>query len=381
MFRRGHGESADTEALKSQPESVVETEAASEAELAEPPREPEPATPSAPRKETAPLEPLAPEPAVEAPSEAAGEPAPASFFNRLKNRLSKTKTSVVQKVRSAICLSGKVDDELLEEVEAILIQADVGPQTTERIVQRMKVLAKAQNPQTPQDAIEIFKEVIEEVICRRTRTFDIDRDTRPYVVLVTGVNGTGKTTTVGKMAKRCTRAGLKCMLIAADTFRAAAIEQLQIWADRSGSLLVRGKEGTDPASVCFEGLQQARQQGVDVVFIDTAGRLHTKINLMEELQKIRRVIQKVIPDAPHESLLVVDATTGQNAIQQTRMFTEAVQTTGIIMTKLDGTAKGGVLIAIRDLFDIPITLIGIGEGEDDLRDFEPRQFVEALFAE
>ncbi len=381
MFRRKHVETADAEPLQIQPEDSSATEAAPKAEPAGPPRTPEPATPSTPHEETTPAEPSATEPALEPPAEAAVEPAPASFFNRLKTRLSKTKTSVIQKVRSAIRLSGKVDDDLLEEVEAILIQADVGPQTTERIVQRMKVLAKAQNPQTPQDAIEIFKEVIEEVICRRTRAFDIDRDTRPYVVLVTGVNGTGKTTTVGKMAKRCTRAGLKCMLIAADTFRAAAIEQLQIWADRSGSLFVRGKESTDPASVCFEGLQQARHQGVDVVFIDTAGRLHTKINLMEELQKIRRVIQKVIPDAPHESLLVVDATTGQNAIQQTRMFTEAVQITGIVMTKLDGTAKGGVLIAIRDLFDIPITLIGIGEGENDLRDFEPRQFVEALFAE
>jgi len=312
---------------------------------------------------------------------AAGPTAAAGFFTRLKNRLTKTKASVIQKVRSAIRLSGKVDDDLLEQVEDILIQADVGPQTTDRIVQRMRILARARRPETAGQALEVFKEVIEEVICKRTRTFDVDRDVRPYVILVTGVNGTGKTTTIGKMAKRCTRAGLRCMLVAADTFRAAAMEQLEIWSGRAGALFVRGEEAGDPASVCYDGLQKARQREVDVVFIDTAGRLHTKANLMEELRKIRRVIEKVIPGAPHETLLVVDATTGQNAIQQTRMFTEAVQVTGIVMTKLDGTAKGGVLIAIRDLFDIPITLIGIGEGENDLRDFEPRQFVEALFAE
>jgi len=311
-------------------------------------------------------------------------PAPASkpgFFARLKERLAKTKASVIQKVRQAIRLSGKLDDNLIDQIEGILIQADVGPQTTDRIIERMRTLSKARNPENAAQVLDLFKEVITEIICKRTRTFEIDRDARPYVVLVVGVNGTGKTTTIGKMAKRCARAGLKTMIVAGDTFRAAAIEQLEIWAKRSGSSFVRGREGGDPAAICFDGIQQARRDGVDVVFIDTAGRLHTKSDLMDELRKVRRVIQKVMPEAPHETLLVLDATTGQNAVQQTRIFTEAAQVSGIIMTKLDGTAKGGVLIAIRDLFDIPITLIGIGEGEDDLRDFDPRQFVEALFSE
>jgi fused signal recognition particle receptor len=314
------------------------------------------------------------------PAEAPGAAKP-GFFNRLKERLSKTKSLVVNRVRQAIGLSGKVDDALLEEIETILIQADVGPTTTERVVHRMKTLANAKKPETPAQVVDIFKEVLTEIICKRTRSFEINRDIRPYVVFVVGVNGTGKTTTIGKMAKRCTQAGLRCMLIAGDTFRAAAVEQLEIWSRRTGCAFVRGPHESDPASICFEGLQRAQREQMDVVFIDTAGRLHTKSNLMDELRKIRRVVQKVQPDAPHETLLVLDATTGQNAIQQTRIFLEAVQVTGLIMTKLDGTAKGGVLIAIRDLFDIPISLIGIGEGEDDLRDFEPRQFVEALFAE
>lgn len=363
MFRRAHVEQPVEEPRAD--ESVAKAVNPPAAPVQTPPLRP--ATPSTP-----------PPVGAEAAADSAASP---GFFTRLKQRLSKTKATIIQKVRSAIRLSGKVDDALLEQVEEILIQADVGPQTTERIVQRMKVLAKAKRVEEAGGAIEVFKEVIEEIICKRTRTFDVARDVKPYVVFVTGVNGTGKTTTIGKMAKRCTRAGLSCMLVAADTFRAAAMEQLEIWAKRSGASFVRGAEGDDPASVCFDGLKKARQQGVDVVFVDTAGRLHTKSNLMEELCKIRRVIQKVVPDAPHETLLVVDSTTGQNAIQQTRFFTEAVQITGIVMTKLDGTAKGGVLIAIRDLFDIPITLIGIGEGEDDLRDFDPRQFVDALFAE
>lgn len=332
-----------------------------------------PAAPPPPPVEAAP----APEAEGE-PEAGAGRP---GFFTRLKSRLAKTKATVVQKVRQAIRLSGRLDEDLLEQIESILIQADIGPRTTQRIIERMKTLARARPPKDAAEVIALFKEVITEIICKRTKTFEIDLDAKPYVVLMVGVNGTGKTTTIGKMAARCQRAGLRVMIIAADTFRAAAIDQLEVWARRSGSLFVRAEERSDPASVCFEGLQRARAEAVDVVFIDTAGRLHTKSNLMDELRKVRRVIQKVIPEAPHETLLVLDATTGQNAVQQTQIFGEAAQVTGLVMTKLDGTAKGGVLIAIRDLFDIPITLIGIGEGIEDLRDFDPELFVDALFAE
>ncbi|MFP4379035.1 MAG: signal recognition particle-docking protein FtsY [Candidatus Sumerlaeia bacterium] len=300
------------------------------------------------------------------------------FFSRLKSRLTKTKTNLVEKVKDVISLHGKVDEDMLEDIEAVLIQADVGVETTMKIVDSIKRKSEARKAESPDELIGLFKESLFEIVSHDERLIEL-RPTPPTVILVVGVNGTGKTTTIGKLAKEYTEAGKKVMLVAGDTFRAAAIEQLNIWADRCKATIVQKEMGTDPGAVCYEALSSPEAAEQDVILIDTAGRLHTRSNLMEELKKVQRVIQKVMPEAPHEILLVLDATTGQNAVNQARTFDEMVKLTGIIMTKLDGTAKGGVLIAIRDQFDIPILKIGIGEGEDDLRDFNPRNYVEALF--
>jgi len=302
------------------------------------------------------------------------------LFSRLKERLAKTKENIIFRVKEAIRLRSRVSEELLREIEEILIQADVGVETTLKIVERIRNETRARGIEGPEPMIALFKEVMLEIIKKNERLLQIGNQ-RPFVILVVGVNGTGKTTTIGKLAQHFKEERLSVMIVAADTFRAAAVEQLEIWAKRTDSLFVRQSMGSDPASVCFDALNSARSQKVDVVLIDTAGRLHTKVNLMAELQKVCRVIKKIIPDAPHESLLVLDATTGQNAINQMKIFSEAVSVTGLIMTKLDGTAKGGILIAIRDLFDAPVLKIGIGEKVDDLRDFNPEEFVDALFEE
>jgi fused signal recognition particle receptor len=226
----------------------------------------------------------------------------------------------------------------------------------------------------------VFKDQMRRIVGHGERNLS-PKGRKPYVLLVVGVNGVGKTTTIGKIAAQYHEQGLKTMLVAGDTFRAAAIEQLDIWAKRTNSHFVSKGMGADPAGVAFDSIEEARQRNVDVVLIDTAGRLHTKVNLMEELKKIVRVVGKLMPDAPHETLLVLDATTGQNAISQAKVFTESIPITGLIMTKLDGTAKGGVLIGIRNLFEVPVMKIGIGEGVEDLRDFKSEEFVDALFAE
>ena len=302
------------------------------------------------------------------------------FFNRLTGGLVKTKKNMVSKVRLSVGMHSRLDADLFDEMEEILIQADVGMDATMKIVDWMRKDPRADKEDNAEIILDLLYDAIFEIIQRHERTLEIGPE-RPYVILVIGVNGTGKTTTIGKIAQTLKDNGLSTMLVAADTFRAAAVEQLEIWAKRTKSEFIAQQLGADPASVCFDALQAAKAKKVDVVLIDTAGRLHTKVNLMEELKKVDRVIKKQIPEAPHETLLILDATTGQNAVSQAKTFSEATGVSGLVMTKLDGTAKGGILIAIRDQFDIPILKIGVGEDVEDLQDFNPQEYVDALFAE
>jgi len=312
------------------------------------------------------------------------EPLPKkSWFRRLMERLGQTRRSLIGNIRAVLGLSGKLDEETVEELEAVLIQSDVAVPTTQRIIERMKSrLKRGGGEESTEGLLELFKESVRDILENSAPGFEPKAPQEgPYVVMVVGVNGVGKTTTVAKMAKRCQDAGLNTMLVAGDTFRAAAVEQLEIWAERTECDFVKAPHGADAAALCYDAMAKAKARGTQVVFIDTAGRLHTKTSLMDELGKIERVIQKQIPDAPHETLLVLDATTGQNAIQQVKLFNEAVKVTGLVMTKLDGTARGGVLLSVLDMFRIPITLIGVGEGADDLRDFDPDEYARALFGE
>jgi len=306
-----------------------------------------------------------------------------SWFARLKDRLAETRKSLVGNLRSVFGLSGKLDDETIEELEATLIQSDVAVETTRRIIERMRAAMKHRDKESGAEVLlGVFKEAVRDILANSAPGFEPKVPASgPYVVMVVGVNGVGKTTTVAKMAKRCTDAGLRTMLVAGDTFRAAAVEQLEIWAQRTGCDFMKAPHGADAAALAYDALDRATARDVQVVFIDTAGRLHTKSTLMDELGKIERVAKKRIPDAPHETLLVLDATTGQNAIQQVKTFSSAVKLTGLVMTKLDGTARGGVLLSVLDMFRIPITLIGVGEGAHDLRDFDPEQYAAALFGE
>ena len=323
----------------------------------------------------------------EAPAEGAEGEAPAEgvrrpgWFERLRTRLRRGSGSFMASIRSAVGMSGRLDEDTIEQIEEILVAADVGMDTTMKIIDRMKKRARAESIEGADAVMKLLRETLEEVFSGNVSSFRPASPKGPYVVMVTGVNGTGKTTTIGKIAKRCRDAGLSTMLVAGDTFRAAAIEQLEIWAQRTGSEFMKSRQGADPSGLLYDALQTAKSRGIDVVLIDTAGRLHTRTSLMEELGKLNRVAAKILPGAPHETLLVLDATTGQNAVQQVKTFSGAVPITGLVMTKLDGTAKGGVLITLRDRFSIPITLIGVGEGVDDLRDFDPEQFVAALFDE
>ncbi len=267
--------------------------------------------------------------------------------------------------------------EFWDELEETLILADFGVPTTAKILTGLQTVAKQEEWKTTDLAIARFRQDV-----TRFLTLPNDRlnlETRPSVILVVGVNGSGKTTTIGKLATRLERNGKRVLLVAADTFRAAAAEQLAVWATRSGSALVRGAEGADPASVVFDGMRAAKARNADVAIVDTAGRLQTKANLMEELKKMRRVIEREMGTAPAETLLVIDGTNGQNAISQAKLFHAATELTGVVVTKLDSTAKGGVLVAIVDELDVPIKLIGLGEAVDDLRDFSPNEFVDALF--
>lgn len=302
------------------------------------------------------------------------------LFSRLRSRLHRTQTSLAKQIRTAIGLKDKIDEQLLEEIEEILIRGDVGTRSASSIVNHLRKEGRRREVYEAGALIELVKEAIVEILSRNHRNLEI-AGPAPRVILVVGVNGTGKTTTIGKLAMELVQSGRSVMMIAADTFRAAAVDQLRVWAERTGSCLVAQDEGADPGSVCFEGLSGAKQSPPDVVLIDTAGRLHTKKHLMNELGKVIRVIKKVYPDAPHETVLVLDATTGQNALNQVATFKEVANLTGLVMTKLDGTAKGGILIALKESHpDLPILKIGIGEEPGDLRDFDPSDFAEALFA-
>ncbi len=299
------------------------------------------------------------------------------FFDRLKKGLTKTRNGFIGKVES-IFTGRKIDDETIEELEETLIASDIGVKATTEIIESLRERAKKGEIKSSENVREFLKEEMTAIL-GPSRPLVIPGE-KPFVILTVGVNGVGKTTTIGKLSGRFSSEGNSVLLAAADTFRAAAIEQLEIWAGRTGAQLVKHQSGSDPAAVAFDAIEAARARNVDIVIVDTAGRLHTKSPLMEELKKVRRVIDKSMPGAPHETLLIIDATTGQNALRQAEMFNNAGGVTGIALTKLDGTAKGGIVFAIRKELGIPIRLIGVGEGIEDLRDFDPREFVEALFS-
>lgn len=296
-------------------------------------------------------------------------------FDRLKQGLQKTRKGFVERLES-VFKGRAIDEETLEELEDILISSDVGVKATGEILGYLR--EKEAEIRKTGSAREFLKAEMTALLGVPERL--VVYGNKPFVILAVGVNGVGKTTTIGKLASRFTSEGMSVVIAASDTFRAAAIEQLQIWANRSGSQFVKHQSGSDPAAVAFDAVEAAIHRGADVVIIDTAGRLHTKSHLMEELKKVRRVINKAMPGAPHEVLLVVDATTGQNALRQAMMFDAAIGITGIALAKLDGTAKGGIVFAIKKELGIPVRLIGIGEGIEDLRDFDPKEFVEALFS-
>ncbi|RQW85569.1 MAG: signal recognition particle-docking protein FtsY [Geobacter sp.] len=305
-------------------------------------------------------------------------PAKPGFFERLKKGLSKTHESLVGRIDTLLLGKKKVDAETLEELEEILITADIGLATTVDLVRSLEQRLKRNELQDGEALKAALKEEMLVRLEATTSTLDTD-SVSPFVVMVIGVNGVGKTTTIGKLASKFTSEGKKVLLVAADTFRAAAVEQLEIWGQRVGVEVIRHKHGADPAAVVFDGCKAAVARRADILIVDTAGRLHTKVNLMEELKKIRRVVGREIPGGPHETLLVLDAATGQNAMSQAKIFKEAADVTGIALTKLDGTAKGGIIVAICSEFKIPVRYIGIGEGIEDLREFDPEQFVQALF--
>jgi fused signal recognition particle receptor len=302
----------------------------------------------------------------------------------LSRGLEKTKDSVVKKLSRAIMGKSSVDDEVLDNLEEALISSDVGVNTTLRIIERIQARVLRDKYMNTGELNHILREEISALLEENKTGNDTDFSAplphKPYVIMVVGVNGVGKTTTIGKLAWHFKKADKKVLLGAADTFRAAAVDQLSIWAERVGVPLVKQQMGSDPASVAFDTVTSAKASQTDVVIIDTAGRLHNKANLMNELSKIKRVIQKVIPDAPHEVLLILDGSTGQNAFEQARQFTEATQVNALAITKLDGTAKGGVVIGISDQFKIPVRYIGIGEKLEDLQIFDKNAFVEALFS-
>lgn len=298
------------------------------------------------------------------------------FFDKLKEKLSKTKQSIVEKIENIIPAGKKVDETTIEEIEEVLLSADVGVKATEEIIAILREKLKKGIIENASDVKKVLKEELINLLKNNT---SLNLNSIPSVILVVGVNGVGKTTTIGKLGYKFVNEGKSVVFAAADTFRAAATEQLEIWANKVGADLIRHKSGADPAAVAFDALEHAKSKNKDIVIIDTAGRLHTKFPLMEELKKINRVMKKSIPQAPHETLLVLDATTGQNAVRQAALFNEAVGLTGIVVTKLDGTAKGGVIFAIKKEIGVPIKLIGLGEGVDDLREFNPKEFVDALF--
>ncbi|NMH29274.1 signal recognition particle-docking protein FtsY [Flavobacterium silvaticum] len=315
-----------------------------------------------------------------------------SFFKRifssekketLDKGLEQTKTSFFSKLTKAVAGKSKVDEEVLDNLEEVLVSSDVGVETTLKIITRIEKRVAEDKYLGTDELNKILREEIAGLLSETNHgdesEFSVPANKKPYVIMVVGVNGVGKTTTIGKLANQFKQAGHSVVLGAADTFRAAAIDQLQIWADRVGVPIVKQQMGSDPASVAFDTLQSAVSQNADVVIIDTAGRLHNKVNLMNELTKVKRVMQKVIPDAPHDVLLVLDGSTGQNAFEQAKQFTAATEVSALAVTKLDGTAKGGVVIGISDQFQIPVKYIGVGEGINDLQVFNKFEFVDSFF--
>lgn len=312
------------------------------------------------------------------------------FFSRDKKEtldkgLSKTKENVFTKITRAIAGKSKVDDEVLDNLEEVLITSDVGVDTTLKIIERIESRVEKDKYVTTDELTQILREEIAALLTENntvdTESFEIPENKRPYVIMVVGVNGVGKTTTIGKLAYQFKQQGLNVYLGAADTFRAAAVEQLVIWGERVGVPVIKQKMGSDPASVAYDTLSSAQANNADIVIIDTAGRLHNKVNLMNELTKIKNVMKKIVPDAPHEILLVLDGSTGQNAFEQAKQFTAATEVNALAVTKLDGTAKGGVVIGISDHFRIPVKYIGLGEGIEDLQVFRKKEFVDSLFGE
>jgi fused signal recognition particle receptor len=311
------------------------------------------------------------------------------IFSREKKKdldkgLEKTKESVFKKLSRAVIGKSRVDDEVLDNLEEVLVTSDVGVDTTLKIIERIEERVAGEKYMNTSELNSILKEeiaaLLEENHSGLVKGFEDDLGKKPYVIMVVGVNGVGKTTTIGKLAYHFKKAGKKVVLGAADTFRAAAVEQITIWAQRTEVELVKQKMGSDPASVAYDTLSSAVASGADVVIVDTAGRLHNKVNLMNELSKIKKVMQKIIPDAPHEILLILDGSTGQNAFEQAKQFTKATEVNALALTKLDGTAKGGVVIGISDQFKIPVKYIGIGEKLEDLMVFNKTEFVDSLFS-
>lgn len=323
-----------------------------------------------------------PEIATETPSaeeDAAAGPPPRGkgLFARLKNGLSKTRQILTTDIEDLFSSGKQIDDDFLEELEELLITSDMGVQTTMDLMATIE--RRAPKIKGPEELKATLREEICALLENAAPAVQPSMREKPHVIMVVGVNGVGKTTTIGKLAARAAGQGHSVLISAADTFRAAAIEQLAIWAERAGADLVRHKDNSDPAAVVYDSIEAAQARGTDLVLVDTAGRLHTKVNLMEELKKIKRTIAKKIPTAPHEILLVLDATTGQNALSQAKLFNEALDITGLALTKLDGTAKGGIVVSICQTLNIPLLYVGVGESIEDLQPFDPKQFVAALF--
>ena len=319
---------------------------------------------------TAPPGPAEQDPNPDAPEKSGG------FYKRLKSGLSKTRKLLSTDINDLFAGNRKIDDELLEELEELLITSDIGVQTTQDLIE--SISKKSSKISGPEELKAMLKEKILELLSPELPTAREITD-KPHVIMVIGVNGVGKTTTIGKLASRAASSGKKVILVAADTFRAAAIEQLDIWSQKAGVDIIKHKENSDPAAVSYDGIEAAVARDADMVLVDTAGRIHTKVNLMEELKKIKRTISKKLPGAPHEVLLILDATTGQNALSQVKQFNDAIDVTGIALTKLDGTAKGGIVVSICSTLEIPLKYIGVGEKIEDLQEFDPIEFVNALF--
>jgi fused signal recognition particle receptor len=302
------------------------------------------------------------------------------LFEKLKEGLSKTHQGFVEKIDQLLSGRKSIDQDLLDELEGLLFQADLGVKTSSQLIEGVRQGLKRGELQEPERVKGFIRQEILRILQMGEKPLSIDfSQTKPFLFMVVGVNGVGKTTTIAKIAHQYSSQGKKVLIGAADTFRAAAVEQLEVWATRVKADLIKHSKGSDPSAVAFDSVHAAKARNVDLVFIDTAGRLHTKVNLMEELKKVKRIIARESPGAPHEILLVLDATTGQNAISQAKLFHEAIGVTGIALTKLDGTAKGGIIIGITDELKLPIRYIGVGEGMDDLREFNASEFVQALF--